>query len=203
MLQRSSRNSAVCHHILAVAIKPIHNYVMLQKPGWNKGAETQKHEEGECERRNMHQPHASSQTHHPAIPQQRGDHHSTQTHTDKLSKCTGRMPQNQANEWSTKGKTTARERERKEYLALPSGVRDLGKRKQTQRKRTEREGENRGTPILQLYCHFACFAWWQTMTITLKAKLSQEHLKAFSCERQIITEQQHMQILNCLLWNSH
>lgn len=48
--------------------------------------------------------------------------------------------------------------QRKEYLALPSGVRDLEKRKQTQRKRTEREDERRGTPILQLYCHYACFA---------------------------------------------
>lgn len=31
------------------------------------------------------------------------------------------------------------ERERKEYLALPSGVRDLGKRKQTRRKKEQRE----------------------------------------------------------------
>lgn len=58
MLQRSSRNSAVCHHILAVGIKPLHNYVMLKKSAWNKG--TEKHEEGECKMRNMHHPRASS-----------------------------------------------------------------------------------------------------------------------------------------------
>lgn len=60
MLQRSSRNSAVCHRILAVGINPLHNYVMLKKSAWNKGAETQKHEEGECEMRNMHHPRAFS-----------------------------------------------------------------------------------------------------------------------------------------------
>lgn len=160
MLQRSSRNSAVCHHILAVGIKPIHNYVMLQKPGWNKGAETQKHEEGECERRNMHQPHASSQTHHPAIPQQRGDHHSTQTHTDNLSKCTGRMPQNQANEWSTKGKTTAHEREKRVPCSAFRCARPWKEEANTEEKNRERRWKQRhtNTTVVLSFCMLCMMA---------------------------------------------
>lgn len=39
-------------------------------------------------------------------------------HTDNLSKCTERMPQNQANEWSTKVKTIEREGENSTLLCL-------------------------------------------------------------------------------------
>lgn len=62
-------------------------------------------------------PSQHAQTNHPAIPQQRGDHHSTQMYTDNLSKCTERMPQNQANEWSTKEKQQS-EREKSTLLCL-------------------------------------------------------------------------------------
>lgn len=56
-------------------------------------------------------PSQHTQTNHPTIPQQRGDHHSTQMHMDNLSKGTERMPQNQANGWSTTAKTIGREKE--------------------------------------------------------------------------------------------
>lgn len=165
---------------------------------WGGWMQNEEHASSSCILHTQHNRYRH--TNHPAIPQQQGNHHSTQMDTDNLSKRAVQMPQNQWVKQKKEGKNRALQR--KEYLALPSGVRDLEKRKQTQRKRTEREDEHRGTPILQLYCHYACFAWWQTMTITLKAKLSQVHLKAFSCKRQINMEWQHMQILCCLLWNS-
>lgn len=175
-------------------------------PGWNKGAETQRHEEGECEMRNMHQPHASSlhNTHKQTILLFHSNegiitaHKCTQTTCQSArSECPKTRPMSGAQKKNNSA------REKRVPCSAFRCARPWKEKANTEEKRTEREGENRGTPILQLYCHYACFAWWQTMTITLKAKLSQEHLKAFSCERQIIAEQQHMQILSCLLWNSH
>lgn len=133
--------------------KPIHNYVMLKKPGWNKGAETQKHEEGECEMGNVHQPHASS-LHH--------------THTNILlfhsnkgiiteHKCTWQLVRVHSakapkpGQWVKHKRKNNRALQRKEYLALPSGVRDLEKRNQTRRKRAE--NQNTGMPIPELYYH--------------------------------------------------
>lgn len=55
---------------------------------------------------------------HAAIPQQQRDHHSTQMQTHNLSRCTERMPQNQANEWRTKVKTIELEREKSTLLCL-------------------------------------------------------------------------------------
>lgn len=75
---------------------------------------------------------------------------------------------------------------RREYLALPSGVRGLEEKNQTDGNREKNENN---TPILQLYCHYACFARWQSMAITLKAKLSQVHLKAFHWNRQMTNKE--------------
>lgn len=141
-------------------------------------------------------PSQHAQTHHAALPQQPGDHHSTQTNTDNLSKCTEPKAPNQADERSATEKTIERG---KSTLLCLQVCKTL--ERESKHKGREREGEN--TPILQRYCHQACFACWQTMTITLKAKLPQEHLEAFTWDRQIITEQQHMQLWSCFLWNSN
>lgn len=97
-------------------------------------------------------------TNHPAIPQQQGNHHSTQMDTDNLSKCAVQMPQNQWVKQKKEGKNRALQR--KEYLALPSGVRDLEKRKQTQRKRTERRWTQRhaNTTVVLSLCMLCMMA---------------------------------------------
>lgn len=69
---------------------------------------------------------------------------------------------------------------RKEYLALPSGVRGLEEKK-IKRRGTERETvwTTTARQYLQLYCHYACFARWQTMIITLRVKLPWVRSKSF------------------------
>lgn len=161
-----------------------------QEPGWNEGEETQKHRGRD--RGRWDEEHAllpctppHQQTHTQTLPLLCSNNGSIATNkcTRTGSEGTKRKitPQNQARQWVNKKKNSTK-RKRTEYLALPSGVRVLEEKNQ---RRTERKFENNSTPILQLYCHYACFAWWQTMAITLKAKLSQVHLKAFCWNRQM------------------
>lgn len=112
-------------------------------------------------------------------------------------------PQKQARRWvNTHTKPNKRSRrKRREYLALPSGVRGLKDKIQTDR--NKEKIENNSTPILHLYCPSACFAWWQTMDITLNQKLSKSIWKlSVETDKELIKKAaQNVNIRQlCMYW---
>lgn len=193
-LQRSSRNRGVCHCVLAVELRTVHNYVIHR----NLGEETQKHGEterewGEGETRNMPCRRAplpiDAHTRRQTLPLLCSNNGSIATHkcTRTGSGGTGCKitPQNQARRWANKKNPIELHKEKSTLLCLQ--VCEALKRKKN--REGQRENFSNRTPILQLYCHYACFAWLQTMTITLKAKLSQVHLKAFCWNRRMTNKE--------------
>lgn len=181
-LQRSSGNSGVCHCMLAVELRATHSYVIS---GWNEGEETQKHGEGEMKViwGTCHAAiHPSPPTHtHTNPPSLHNNNRSIATHKCRRTGSGGSQhritPQNQVRQWVNRKKQELyKEKEGSTLLCLQVCEALKRKFKQTA---TERRFENNCTPILNLYCHYAWFAWWQTMAFTLKQKLSQVHSKAF------------------------
>ena len=151
MLQRSSRNSGVCHCMLAVELRTVHNYVIHRNLGETRVSRHRRRErERGRERERWDEEHAMP----PCIP----THTHTHTHTHKPShfsaatmgalqhtNAQGQVvkahsvkkitPQNQAGRWANTQKNKRALRRRKEYLALPSGVRGLEEKNQTGRDR--------------------------------------------------------------------
>lgn len=100
-------------------------------------------------------------------------------------------------ERTQKKKTTRALRRRKEYLALPSGVRGL------EEKKSNREGqrEHLRTTAHQYYSCIVimhALSWRQTMAITLKRKkLSRAHLKAFCRNRRMTNNKESTSAWEC------
>lgn len=78
-------------------------------------------------------------TNHPAIPQQQGNHHSTQMDTDNLSKRAVQMPQNQ---WVKQKRKEKIERYREKSTLLCLQVCETLKRESKHRGREQREKMN-------------------------------------------------------------
>lgn len=141
-LQRSCWNSGVCRCMLAVGLKTVHNYVIHRNLGEtrvrrHRSKEREKVRWGTCNAA-MHlstlaihtQTHTHTPPHFSAATMQAQQHTNAHRQVVKAHSINGPKPSQAVSEQKHK-----RVLRRKEYLALPSGVRGLEEKSQTERDR--------------------------------------------------------------------
>ena len=186
MLQRSSRNSGVCHCMLAVELRTVHNYVIHRNLGETR---VSRHRRREREREREREGEVRWGTCHAAM------HPNTHTHTHTYAQTLPLLCSNNGSIATHKCTGTGSEgtQRKKNYAPKPSRAVSEHTKKQKSsakkkrvpcsafrcarpwREKSNREGqrEHLRTTAHQYYsCIVIMHAlpWWQTMAITLKRK---------------------------------